>query len=414
MTDVALVAGTYQPEYCGVAHYTAHLRTALQEQGTQSTVLTSHAAAQTVHDPTVLGAVQGWQLTDLIPLVQAIRSTQADILHIQHAAGTYGFERAIFLLPLLLRVSGWQAPIVTTVHEYGWWEWQPTGIPPRLMECLKQWGQDRGWWDREDGFLLTLSNAIITTNTDAETVLYARLSHLTQRICRIPIAANIHVAPIDPTTAHLELCCACHWPEDAIVIVFFGFLHSTKGLETLLAAFKQVMVAQPRARLLLAGGVESLALPSQQATQYWNKLGALIDQLGLSGLVHRTGYLPTETASHYLTGSDIGVLPFNSGVTLKSGSLLAMLAHGLPVVATRKDPPDPALVDQHLLRLVAPRDIDQLATALIELVASPATQTQLRQAGCAFADNFTWRAIAKTHLEVYQNVLVHNPAAASG
>jgi glycosyltransferase involved in cell wall biosynthesis len=297
---------------------------------------------------------------------------------------------------------------MTTVHEYGWWEWQPAGIPPKLMEWLKQWGQDRGWWDREDGFLLTLSDAIITTNVDAETVLQARLPHLTQRMCRIAIAANINVAPIDPAIARQELRRTCHWSEDAIVIIFFGFLHPAKGLETLLPAFKQIVAAQPRARLLLAGGVESLALPSQQATHYWNKLGAIAAELGLSELVHLTGYIPAETASRYLTGSDIGVLPFNSGTTLKSGSLLAMLAHGLPVVATRSDPPDPALVDQNLLRLIASRDVNELATALIELLANPAAQAQLGQAGRAFAHNFTWRAIAKAHSEVYQNVLAHN------
>jgi len=48
-------------------------------------------------------------------LVQAVHAIGADILHIQDAAGTYGFERAIFLLPP--RQSG---KIVITVHEYGW------------------------------------------------------------------------------------------------------------------------------------------------------------------------------------------------------------------------------------------------------------------------------------------------------
>jgi len=51
--------------------------------------------------------VQDWKFADLLLLVQAVHRHRADILHIQHAAGTYGFERAIFLLPLL--VSDWVA-----------------------------------------------------------------------------------------------------------------------------------------------------------------------------------------------------------------------------------------------------------------------------------------------------------------
>ncbi|MCA1993450.1 MAG: glycosyltransferase family 1 protein, partial [Coleofasciculus sp. S288] len=106
MMRVTLIAGTYQPMRCGVAHYTARLRTALDKQGVQSVVLTTYDAAQTNCDRTVIGAVNGWRLSDLVPLAKAIQATPTDILHIQHAAGTYGFERAIFLLPLILKMMG--------------------------------------------------------------------------------------------------------------------------------------------------------------------------------------------------------------------------------------------------------------------------------------------------------------------
>jgi hypothetical protein len=113
MTQIALIAGSYQPLRCGVAHYTESLRIALKEQGIQSIVLTTHDAAQSSCDPSVIGVVRGWSLPDLLPLVRSLQAIDPDILHIQHAAGTYGFERAIFLLPLLLKMVGWRIPIVT-------------------------------------------------------------------------------------------------------------------------------------------------------------------------------------------------------------------------------------------------------------------------------------------------------------
>jgi len=404
MTHVTLIAGTYQPLRCGVAHYTERLRTALKEQGIESVVLTTHDAAQAVCDPSVIGVVRGWSIPDLLPLVRSFQAIDTDILHIQHAAGTYGFERAIFLLPLLLRMLGWRIPMVTTVHEYGWWEWQPSFVPPRLLEWLKTWGQSRGWWDREDGFLLTQSNAIATTNSDAEKVIHARLPQLSDRLYRIPIAANIEVASVEKDWARQELRQTCNWSNDVQVVVFFGFLHPVKGLETLLMAFKQVLAVQPQTRLLLVGGVESLALRGEQASQYWDKLHKLVAELNLDKVVNITGYLPADTASRYIAGADVGVLPFNCGITLKSGSLLALLAHGLPVVATHHAPPDPDLADQQIVQLVTPRDTDGLAKALIELLANPARRIQLGDAGRAFIRNFAWEAIAKAHLEVYQTV----------
>ncbi|MBE9018027.1 glycosyltransferase, partial [Chroococcidiopsidales cyanobacterium LEGE 13417] len=191
MTTIAIIAGTYQPDRCGTAHYTAYLRQALAKQGVNSIVLTTQAAATAIDDPNVKGVVTDWGLSQILSLVRAVKSTAADLLHIQHAAGTYRFQRPIFLLPLLLRVFGYRKPIVTTVHEYGWWEWQPKGIPPQFLEWLKMWGQQRGWWDREDGFLLTRSDAIITTNAEAESVILKRMPNSTDRLHRIAIAANI-------------------------------------------------------------------------------------------------------------------------------------------------------------------------------------------------------------------------------
>lgn len=94
-------------------------------------------------------------------------------------------------------------------------------------------------------------------------------------------------------------------------------------------------------------------------------------------------------------------------MTLKSGSLLALLAHGLPVIATHHDPPEPLLADEKTVRLVSPRSVDELTTALIDLLQNPEQQTALRQAGLAFAQNFTWDAIAHAHAEIYQSLCKH-------
>ncbi|MGV0023374.1 glycosyltransferase [Phormidesmis priestleyi] len=408
MTRIALIAGTYQPDRCGVAHYTDRLRNSLTERGIDTIVLTTHEAAtyEAATDPTIRGVVKDWNISNLMPLIRAIHQTQADILHIQHAAGTYGFDRAIFLLPLLLRLTGWHSPIVTTIHEYGWWEWKPKWIPKSLVEWLKTWGQQQGWWDREDGFLITQSNAIITTNLDAERVIGERLPH--RQTYRIPIGANVEVAKIDYSVARQKLLQTCQWTDDSKIVAFFGFLHPVKGLETLLPAFKKVLITQPGARLVLIGGVESLALRGEEAQNYWQQLENTIADLDLKKQVHMTGYLNADTASHYLTASDIGILPFNHGVTLKSGSLLALMAHQLPVIATCVDSSDLQFV-----RAIAPRNVDQLADELTNLLCDPKLRDQLSLSGYQFSQQFDWSSIADSHLKVYQSVLSESTAIAS-
>ena len=404
MTRIALIAGTYAPDRCGVADYTDRLRTALFQLGVESVVLTTVDITQSSD---VWGVVSDWHLKSLLALVRAVHQSQADILHIQHAAGTYGFDRAIFLLPLLLRVTGWRKPIVTTVHEYGWWEWQPAIVPPKLLEWLKTWGQKQGWWDREDGFLLTQSDAIITTNRDAEQVILDRLPNLKGSVYQIPISANVEVAKIDRTIARQQVLQDCGWTDEVAVAVFFGFLHPVKGLETLLPAFKQVLETQTHARLLLVGGVESLALSGEDARRYWQQLKQTISNLNLENHVHMTGYLEAEKASQFLAGADIGVLPFNHGVTLKSGSLLALMAHKLPVIATRSNGIEHELENNSLIKMINPRDVEELTHELINLLIDPALRNRLSLAGQEFSRKFSWSSIAESHLNVYRSVQPH-------
>lgn len=402
--NITLIAGTYEPEHCGVADYTAHLRQHLMHRGIQSTVLTTHPAAKIASDPTVCGAIADWNIANLFPLAQAVCQTQADVLHIQHAAGTYRFDRSMFFLPPLLRLLGWKAPIVTTIHEYGWWEWQPKGIPPQLVETLKTWGQEQGWWDREDGFLLTQSNAIITTNEIAQTVIRSRLPKLKASLHQIPIGANVEVANISREFARQQLRQAYQWSAETPVIAFFGFLHPVKGVEVLLTAFQQVLTRCPQARLLLIGGVQSLSLLGQQAENYWNKLEQLIQSLDLNAAVQMTGYLENKAVSQLLSGVDIGVLPFNHGVTLKSGSLLALMAHALPIVATRATPPDPKL-EHAALQLVPTRSSNALAEQLILLLSNSEFRDQLSSAAHRFSQAFNWENIADQHVAIYQTIL---------
>jgi glycosyltransferase involved in cell wall biosynthesis len=201
------------------------------------------------------------------------------------------------------------------------------------------------------------------------------------------------------------LCRRLGWPEDAVVLAFFGFLHPVKGLETLLAAFQALRQRYPRARLLLLGGVESLALRGERAQHYRTQVETLITEAGLCEAVHITGYLPDEEVSHWLCASNIGVLPFNHGVSLKSGSLLTLLEHGLPVVATHHDPPEPLLAHTPAVRLVPPRDSAGLARALETLLNEPEAWPHLGALARTFALDFSWQSIIQRHIDIYHAVL---------
>ncbi len=400
---VLFLSGSYAPDKDGVSDYTRILRERLHGRGFDTPVLTTCEAADHLKDPEVQGAVENWKPTSLPRLVGAIQHANPDVLHIQWAPGSYRFNRSLFYLMPLLRASGWHNPVVTTLHEYGNWELHPDWLPDRLDERVKQFGQRRGWWDRETGFLVTGSNRVICTNDNAFHLLYDRLPHILDHLYKIPLGPNIclHRNGSDPRRRLRE---DFDWPAGAQVVAFFGFVHPVKGLETLFRAFRQVQANRPQARLLVAGGYESLSLPGEEAEDYMDSLLRLLSELGISDQVAFSGFIPDHTASLYLQGADVGVLPFNHGVNLKSGSLLALLEHGLPTIVTRHDPPEPLLEEQKVACLMEPKAPDELASALDRLLSDPVARESYSHAAQDFAQQFSWQRILDDHEALYRGL----------
>jgi len=400
---VALVPGSYRPDRCGVSHYTARLMAELTGLGVECVVITAEAAARHHARADIIAGTRGWGPRMLASLPAALRRVSPHILHIQHAAGSFDFRRAVFWLIPALRLTGWRRPIVVTLHEYGWWEWQPPLLGP-LWGRLGPWGEARALWDREDFTLLTGADAVIVTHEGAARVATQRLPQLEARLERIPIGSNIPLLAADIQAARRDLRVRFAWPLDTPVVSYFGFLHPVKGLETLLAAFRKVLAAEPRARLLIIGGAQSLALHGEEAERYTQKLHGLVRELGLQEAVRLTGYQPEAAVSQQLAGSDLGVLPFNDGVTAKSGSLLAMWTHSLPVIATRPPSPPPEL--ERAAWLVPGRNADALAAGMLQLLNDPATRSVLASRGREAAGAYDWGTIAARHVELYER-LVH-------
>ena len=360
--DVALVVGRDEPRHDGVADYVHRLADHLPAHGVQPRVVEA-------------GGRVGAAARELDRL-------RPDLVHVQVAPSAYGFSPAVGLLPGLVR-----APVVTTLHEYGWWSW-PKAVPDAVWGPLER----RGLWDRETGRLTTAARAVLATTPGHAEVVRARMG-VQARV--VPIGPNVERVPADRarTRARYGL------PEREPVVVFFGFVHPVKGVRWLLRAVRALRErAHPGLRLVVAGGFESLALPGQQARDFEAEIRADIAALGLEQAVTVTGWVPAEEVSALLQAADVAALPFTAGLTTKSGSLLAVLDHDLPLVGTRGPGTEPALEAAALLGPV--RESEVLAANLERALAGGSPP-----GGRALADAHGWDAAGQAHAEVYAQVL---------
>jgi glycosyltransferase involved in cell wall biosynthesis len=109
-------------------------------------------------------------------------------------------------------------------------------------------------------------------------------------------------------------------------------------------------------------------------------------------------------------GADCAVLPCRSA-TLRHGSLMATLAHGLPIVSTEAanartdlDGIFPAVIDGENALLSAPEDHAAIAKAVTRVMSDAKLRARLRQASLDLASHFEWNTIAWKHLELYERL----------
>lgn len=369
---IAIVHGRADPERDGVADYTALLVDALRAAG---------------EDVTPVAVAPG--PVGLAGAVRRLRALPQPIVHVQFAPSAFGFSPWVGLLPELIG-----APLVTTVHEYGWWA-APAWVPGRVWTALER----RGWADRETGRLVPASRVVVTTNTGHAAVVAARTHRAS---VTVPLAPNVPDCGPAPRAAVRE---RLGLPVDADVVAYFGFVHPVKGLRYLIEAVARLRPRHQRLHLLVLGGFTSLALPADEARAFRAELTAWAERCGVADRVTITGHLPASAVSAALHAADLAAFPFTAGATTKSGALLSAFAHRLPTLVTAADPADPELVDGESVVVAAQvRDSEAVASALERLLGDGDLRARVAAGGAALAAERTWPRIAAAHRRLYAAV----------
>ena len=394
---VALVCGTYAPERDGVADYVRRLAEELRTVDVD-VVVGARADLDRAAPPSGAAAVTSdWSLRNLRGAARALDELEADLVHVQWAPSAYAWSGAVGWLPALLRT-----PVVTTLHEYGWWGW-PGWVPPRLWPALERSRR----YDRESGLLGPRSRALVVTNEGHAADVRARLH---REPTLIPIGPNVPGPEPDAAGARertrQRVRARLGLAEGVPLLVFFGFVHPVKGVRELIDAAALLRDARVDVHVEVAGGFASLALPGEEARSFRAEVEQRIADHDVGDRVHLTGWVAGTEVSELLSAADAVPLPFTAGVTTKSGSLLAALEHGVPVLATVADARDPALVDgATVLDIGARRDPRAIAETILRLLEEPGLAARVGDGGRRLAAGRSWPTIAAMHRALYTSVL---------
>jgi glycosyltransferase involved in cell wall biosynthesis len=382
MLKIGLVTGEYPPMEGGVGAFTAELAQALAAIGYEIHVITSREARpepkerriSTLQEPVRLPYgqlhpfVKKWNWSSLAQVADVVLRERLDVVNIQYQAAAFHMRSpAANALPW--RLQGLVKTAVT-FHDL------------RVPYLLPKAGRLRRF---AVNFMAQQAHGVIATNPED----YAFLQQLNDRVRQIPIGSNIeayHPHQIEIEEARHLLGVA----GDDHLLGYFGFLNETKGADTLLHALAQL---DTNYHLVFIGGQTSSS-DSENNQQFLEQLQALIQELGLTERVHWTGFVAEKRVSTFLYAADLMVMPYRDGVSLRRGTLMAVLAHGRPLLTTSPTVPTPELAHGKNAWFVPPDDPELLAKAVRRLVADGELRKQLGDTAVHVAARFTWDKIA--------------------
>jgi glycosyltransferase involved in cell wall biosynthesis len=152
-------------------------------------------------------------------------------------------------------------------------------------------------------------------------------------------------------------------------VLLLARIHPLKGFDILIPAMRRVVAAEPRARLVIAGPDEGGHL---------RHVKAAIDAAGLSAQVDLAGLLDPDGRARALDSAAVLVAPSVSENFCLS--VAEAMAAGLPVVVSDKVRMA-ADVSAARAGIVVRRDPEELAAALVRLLASPAERAGMGARG---------------------------------
>jgi glycosyltransferase involved in cell wall biosynthesis len=181
------------------------------------------------------------------------------------------------------------------------------------------------------------------------------------------------------------------------VILFAGRVTPIKRVMDLVQSFAQVVAEIPSAQLRIAGECNSESAYAESIRQW-------IRQAGLEEHIHLLGELRQEAILHEFSRCVLLALP--SAQENAPLVIAQAMAAGKPVVATRVGG-IPEMVGEADKRglLVNVGDVAGLAQGMLRLLRDPVLQTQMGQAGQAFAREYYHQdRVAQRTYEVYQHI----------
>lgn len=365
------IVGTYPPTKCGIATFTASLAKAVVSAAPAcrfGVLACADQPSRASLSPDVVGELVAGSAASREAAVAAL--DEFDVVVVQHEFGIFGGDDGCEIIDLVAELS---APVIVVLHTI------PRRPSPGQQAVVEQ--------------LAELAERVVTQSLAARTRLLETHAVEPEKVCMIP-----HGAP-----ANLSTDPGARDPARSPVILTWGLLGPSKGIEWGIEAMALLRDLEPRPRYVVAGQTHPRII-ERQGEEYRDSLVARAAALGISHLVEFDGVYRSPKASLALIHeADIVLLPYRSREQVVSGVLVEAIASGKPVVSTGF-PHARELLGQGSGIIVGHGDVEAIAAALHRLLTDPELSFRMAAAARRQAPGLFWGNVGENYVQLVREV----------
>lgn len=186
-----------------------------------------------------------------------------------------------------------------------------------------------------------------------------------------------------------------------ICISYFGFVYKGKGIKKMLGLWKKIhdRDVNEQIRFKIIGELNQDG--SSSFAEFHKQVFGWIREYGLENYIDITGYVSDEEASREINQTDIATVFYDDGLTLRRGSFIAFLCHGVPIITSCGDAESIELFKSAAGVLMTDSDDEAVERVYKWITLSEAEKSELSRSNKKMAEYFSWKNIALNFLKEY-------------
>ncbi|MCY1718908.1 glycosyltransferase family 4 protein [Prolixibacteraceae bacterium Z1-6] len=372
---------TYPPRECGIGTFTHNLFKSMltcnapEEQKHEGYVVALNDNDLTYKYPEeVKLTIRQDHQEDYLKAVKYINFSGADVCILQHEFGIFGGQSGVYILPLLHRL---EIPLIVTLHTI--LKTPSYNEKAVLKEICKMAHK-----------IVVMSHKAVGFLVDIYDVPKEKIVLIEHGVPDIRFSPEI-------SKKEFKL-------ESKKVLLTFGFIGRSKGIETVIKALPEVVKKYPELIYIVLGKTHPNVL-RHSGEEYRIFLLCLVKNLQLENhVIFLNEFIDEQDLFKYLYACDIYITPYLNEAQITSGTLSYAVGVGAAVLST---PYWHAaeLLAQGRGRLFNFNDTEELAETLVELFDNPEELKQLKQNAGEYGKKITWRKTGEKYMALAKKIM---------